>query len=135
RGELDWIVMKALEKDRNRRYESASNFAKDVERYLVGEPVQAVPPSVGYRLRKFVRRNRGPVIAAAVALVAVAGGLIGATFGGVEARKQREVVSLWHRAEQARLDAESARDQVDRERQQTEQARAALARVEYARTV
>jgi eukaryotic-like serine/threonine-protein kinase len=81
RGELDWIVMKALEKDRNRRYESASNFAKDVDRYLAGEPVQAVPPSAGYRLHKFVRRNRGPVIAAVVVLVAAAGGLIGATFG------------------------------------------------------
>src|SRR5262249_37763705 len=50
RGELDWIVMKALEKDRNRRYESASAFAADVQRYLADEPVQACPPSVGYRL-------------------------------------------------------------------------------------
>jgi eukaryotic-like serine/threonine-protein kinase len=58
RGELDWIVMKALEKDRNRRYESASAFAADLQRYLSGEPVQACPPSVGYRLRKFTRRNR-----------------------------------------------------------------------------
>jgi WD40 repeat protein len=132
RGELDWIVMKALEKDRNRRYESASNFAKDVERYLAGEPVLAVPPSAGYRLRKFVRRNRGPVIAAAVVLVAVVGGLIGATFGVVESRKQREVVSLWHQAEQARQDAESARDEVARERGRTEEA---LSRVAYARTV
>jgi tetratricopeptide (TPR) repeat protein len=58
RGELDWIVMKALEKDRNRRYESANGFAADVQRYLAGEAVQAVPPSAGYRLRKFARRNR-----------------------------------------------------------------------------
>src|SRR5262249_11411559 len=60
RGELDWIVMKALEKDRNRRYESASAFAADVERYLYDEPVQACPPSAGYRLRKFVRRHKAP---------------------------------------------------------------------------
>jgi serine/threonine protein kinase/Tfp pilus assembly protein PilF len=58
RGELDWIVMKALEKDRNRRYESANEFARDVSRYLADEPVLACPPSAGYRLGKFVRRNK-----------------------------------------------------------------------------
>ena len=58
RGELDWIVMKALEKDRGRRYETASGLARDVERYLAGEPVEAGPPSGWYRLRKFARRNR-----------------------------------------------------------------------------
>jgi tetratricopeptide (TPR) repeat protein len=70
RGELDWIVMKALEKDRRRRYETANDFASDVTRYLADQPVQACPPSVGYRLRKFVRRNKGPV-AAGVALAAL----------------------------------------------------------------
>jgi WD40 repeat protein len=69
RGELDWIVMKALEKDRNRRYDSANGFAADVQRFLAGEPVQAVPPSTGYRLRKFVRRNRGSVLAVGTVLV------------------------------------------------------------------
>jgi serine/threonine protein kinase/tetratricopeptide (TPR) repeat protein len=58
RGELDWIVMKALEKDRNRRYETANGFAMDVQRYLEDEPVQACPPSAGYRLEKFVSRNK-----------------------------------------------------------------------------
>src|SRR5207302_229801 len=58
RGELDWIVMKALEKDRRRRYETANGFAMDVQRYLADEPVLAGPPSAWYRLRKFVRRNR-----------------------------------------------------------------------------
>src|SRR5262249_60351632 len=53
RGELDWIVMKTLEKDRNRRYETAKDFAADVQRYLADEPVLACPPSAGYRLRKF----------------------------------------------------------------------------------
>ncbi len=56
-GELDWIVMKALDKDRNRRYESASSLADDVKRYLTDEPVQACPPSAGYRFGKFARRN------------------------------------------------------------------------------
>src|SRR5205807_6607839 len=63
RGELDWIVMKTLEKDRNRRYETASAFAADVQRYLADEPVLACPPSALYRFRKFARRNRGPVLA------------------------------------------------------------------------
>jgi serine/threonine protein kinase/Flp pilus assembly protein TadD len=68
RGELDWIVMKALEKDRNRRYETANAFAMDVERYLADEPVQACPPSAGYRLRKFARRNKGSLAVAALSL-------------------------------------------------------------------
>jgi tetratricopeptide (TPR) repeat protein len=73
RGELDWIVMKCLEKDRNRRYESAGSLARDVERYLNDEPVQACPPSAGYRFRKFARRNKtllatGGAIAAALVI-------------------------------------------------------------------
>ena len=58
RGELDWIVMKCLEKDRNRRYETANGLARDIERYLHDEPVQACPPSAAYRFRKFARRNK-----------------------------------------------------------------------------
>src|SRR5438132_11080754 len=58
RGELDWIVMKTLEKDRNRRYETANGFAADVQRYLNDEPVQACPPSALYRFRKLARRNK-----------------------------------------------------------------------------
>ena len=66
RGELDWIVMKALEKDRNRRYETANGLAADLRRYLDDEPVQACPPSAGYRLRKFVRRNKVAISTAAL---------------------------------------------------------------------
>ena len=82
RGELDWIVMKALEKDRSRRYETANAFAADVQRYLKDEPVEACPPSALYRFRKFARRHkRGLLTAAVVALVVVltaagSGGLI-----------------------------------------------------------
>ena len=77
RGELDWIVMKALEKDRNRRYETANGFASDVQRYLADEAVQACPPSAGYRLRKFTRRNK-----AALAMICViAGALVMAVVG------------------------------------------------------
>ena len=71
RGELDWIVMKALEKDRNRRYETASSFAADVQRYLHDEPVQACPPSTWYRVRKFVRRNKRALATVAMILLAV----------------------------------------------------------------
>ena len=71
RGELDWIVMKALEKDRRRRYETASDFAADVMRYLTDQPVEACPPSAWYRFRKFARRNR-----AALATVGRCGGLL-----------------------------------------------------------
>jgi serine/threonine protein kinase len=66
RGELDWIVMKALEKDRNRRYESASAFAQDVQRFLEDQPVQACPPSAMYRLRKYARRHKGLWITASL---------------------------------------------------------------------
>ena len=61
RGELDWIVMKCLEKDRNRRYETANGLARDVQRFLEGETVEACPPTLGYRLRKLYRRNRAAV--------------------------------------------------------------------------
>jgi serine/threonine protein kinase/tetratricopeptide (TPR) repeat protein len=75
RGELDWIVMKCLEKDRNRRYESAGSLSRDVERYLHDEPVQACPPSAGYRFRKFVRRNKGPLAASGAIAAALVVGL------------------------------------------------------------
>jgi serine/threonine protein kinase/tetratricopeptide (TPR) repeat protein len=79
RGELDWVVMKALEKDRNRRYETANGFAMDVQRYLADEPVLACPPSAGYRLRKFVRRNKAALTMASV--VALAGLLVAGSIG------------------------------------------------------
>jgi len=66
RGELDWIVMKALEKDRNRRYETASAFAADIERFLADEPVQARPASAWYRFRKFARRNKRALVTTTV---------------------------------------------------------------------
>src|SRR5262249_51346570 len=71
RGELDWIVMKTLEKDRNRRYETANGFARDVQRYLADEPVLACPPSIGYRLRKFARRNKAGLLTAALVWIAI----------------------------------------------------------------
>jgi WD40 repeat protein len=94
RGELDWIVMKTLEKDRSRRYETANGFAADIQRYLAGEAVTAVPPSVGYRFRKFARRNRGPVLAAALVLLALLVGIVGTTVGMIRAtRAEAEAVN------------------------------------------
>jgi serine/threonine protein kinase len=80
-GDLDWIVMKALEKDRTRWYESALGFAADIRRYLNNEPVIARPPSLNYRVRKFVRKNREGVLAASLVGLALIAGIVGTTFG------------------------------------------------------
>jgi len=84
-GELDWIVMRATDRERDRRYGSASALAADVERFLSDRPVEAGPPSASYRLRKFVRRHRAAATAAAAVLVALTGGVAGTTWGLVEA--------------------------------------------------
>src|SRR4026209_2003076 len=94
RGELDCIVMKTLEKDRSRRYETANGFAADVQRYLNDEAVLACPPSAGYRLRKFARRNKGPVLAASVILLCLIGGIIGTTLGLVEGKRQQWIAHV-----------------------------------------
>jgi tetratricopeptide (TPR) repeat protein len=90
RGELDWIVMKALEKDRARRYESASALAADIRHHLADEPVSAGPPSRVYRLRKFVRRHRIGVFGSALIVLLLIAGITGTTIGLLEARKQRD---------------------------------------------
>src|SRR2546428_772888 len=93
RGELDWIVMKTLEKDRNRRYETASGFAADVQRYLNDETVQASPPSAGYRFRKFARRNKRTLVTAAlfgIMLLAAVGALTGTVGRAVRHRRGRQ---------------------------------------------
>jgi hypothetical protein len=90
RKDLDWIVMKALEKDRNRRYETANDLAMDVQRYLADEPVLAGPPSAWYRLRKFVRRNKGLVLAVSLVVLALVGGIVGTTVGLVRAEQARK---------------------------------------------
>jgi Tfp pilus assembly protein PilF len=71
RGELDWIVMKALDRDRQHRYQTARSFAADVERYLRNDPVEAGPPSATYRMRKFINRHRGLISAAALVVLAL----------------------------------------------------------------
>jgi len=118
RGELDWIVMKALEKDRARRYETANGLARDLQRYLADEPVEACPPSAGYRLRKFAWKNRTVLATAgafvlllAVAALASTWQAIRATLAETKARqaqetaqgeRQQAVTNLYHaRVEEA----------------------------------
>jgi serine/threonine protein kinase len=106
RGELDWIVMKALEKDRNRRYETANAFASDVERYLVNEPVQACPPSTLYRFRKFCWRNKGFMLAAALVFMALLIGIAGTTWGMIQAEAAQQAEA--ERAQGERLAKQQA---------------------------
>src|SRR5205085_2600088 len=94
RGELDWIALKSLEKDRNRRYETASAFAADVQRYLHAEPVQAYPASAWYRFRKFARRNRGALGAVALVMVALVAGSVVSTWQAIRAsRAEKDAVA------------------------------------------
>jgi serine/threonine protein kinase len=118
RGELDWIVMKALEKDRSRRYETANALAIDLQCYMADEPVQAGPPSTTYRLKKFLRRNRSPVVAGLLFLLALVSGMIGTTVGLLRAREsevraQNEATRAdqqRNKANEQRMVAEDARD-------------------------
>jgi serine/threonine protein kinase/tetratricopeptide (TPR) repeat protein len=123
RGELDWIVMKALEKDRNRRYETANGFAMDVQRYLADEPVTAGPPSAVYRFRKFVRRNKGPVLAATAIVLLLAAGIIGTTIGMVQAfAAERQAVTERDQKDDARRQAVAEAAVAIEARRQTRQA-------------
>lgn len=81
RGELDWVVMKCLEKDPARRYQSPAELEQDLLRYLAGEAVEAVPPTLGYRARKYVRRHRALVVSASAIVLALVGGLASAGYG------------------------------------------------------
>jgi eukaryotic-like serine/threonine-protein kinase len=116
RGELDWIVMRCLEKDRTRRYETANGLARDVERHLHDEPVEACPPSAGYRLRKFARKNRVMLSTAAafVGLVLIGGSMSG--WWAVRAtRAEGDANEKQVAAQQAEETATNERIRADRE--------------------
>jgi eukaryotic-like serine/threonine-protein kinase len=112
RGDLDWITMTAMAKDRDRRYASASELAADIVRHLRDEPVMASPPSVSYRLGKFIRKNRGPVMALAAVFASLVLGLSASTV-------------LYFRAERQRQEAESQKAEAERQRSEAERQRVA----------
>jgi WD40 repeat protein/serine/threonine protein kinase len=123
RGELDWIVMKCLEKDRTRRYESANGLARDIQRYLADEPVEACPPSAGYRLRKFAHKYRTPLRVAGafvllVTLAAIAGTYqaIRATLAENRASEQRDI------ARRKEVEAIRAREETTKAYEETSKA-------------
>ncbi len=91
KGDLDWITLKAMAKDRTQRYASASELATDIERHLKYEPILASPPSTIYRLRKYIMRHKMGVIAAALVIIAVLIGITGTTIGLIRARKAEQV--------------------------------------------
>jgi len=138
RGELDWIVLKALEKDRTRRYETASAFAADVQRYLQDETVLACPPSAGYRVRKFVRRNRRALATATLvgvmllAALAVVGGTIGWATRDRAAREQEQERERLTRLSKASAGGQEALQDAQRLRTQARwrEARAAVKRAQ-----
>jgi WD40 repeat protein len=119
KGELDWLVMKALEKERTRRYETANALGRDIQRYLADEVVEARPPSAAYKLRKYVRRHRAAVLTAAVVAAALILGTAVATWQAVvatdarnEATHQRDAATTARDAEgKARQEADEARGQ------------------------
>ena len=103
RGEIDWIVMKALEKDRTRRYDSATAFAKDLQRYLAGEAVQAHPPSAWYQFSKIAKKKKREAAVAVVVLMLLMLGIAGTTWQAGERRREREIRRL--QADQAAISA------------------------------
>jgi eukaryotic-like serine/threonine-protein kinase len=95
RGELDWIVLKALDKDRNRRYETVNGLARDLQRYLTGEPVEAAPPSATYRTRKFVAKHRAWLATATAFVMLLAAGVFVSTGMAVRARRaERQALAI-----------------------------------------
>ena len=109
KGELDWVLLKALEKDRARRYDTANGLARDIQRYLADEVVEARMPTSGYRLRKFARQHKGPLFAGGVVLLALLVGFAGTLFGLVRAdQRQREAEQAREREAEQRAAAEAA---------------------------
>jgi tetratricopeptide (TPR) repeat protein/tRNA A-37 threonylcarbamoyl transferase component Bud32 len=118
RGDLDAIVMKCLEKDRTRRYETANGLARDIERHLRDEPVDACPPSTGYRLRKLLRKHRVAVLTAAALVALLVLGVVASTWQAVratraegQARAERDAAE--HARERADRNSALARDAVE----------------------
>ena len=106
RGELDWIVLKCLEKNRDRRYETVNSLSQDVLRFLADEPVLAGPPSARYRLQKFVKRNRTGVLIATLLTLALVAGTIGTTSGMIWALTEKKRAT--NETKRARIEAKTS---------------------------
>lgn len=116
KGELDWIVMKALDKQKSRRYDSAVGLAKDLNRYLSGAPVEAAPASIAYRCRKFVRRNRTAVITTGLVFASLVIGVIGTSIGMYKANiAKTQAVEAEEQSEQRRILTRNALDSMSGE--------------------
>ena len=114
RGDLDWIVMKSLEKDRSRRYDTANGLARDIERYLHDEPVEASPPSVVYRLRKLLRKHRGAVTAVAAVASVLFLGTVVSTWQAVRATSaEQQAIVERVRADMTATEAIAERTRAD----------------------
>ncbi|WP_166831708.1 protein kinase domain-containing protein [Thalassoroseus pseudoceratinae] len=126
-GDLDWVVMKALEKERTRRYSTANGLAEDICRHLADEPVSAGPPSTSYRVKKFIRRNRAGVIAAAATTIALLLGVVGTTSGMIWAlSEQRTAIDAREAERKAKRAAQASSKQANDE---AKRARAAEQRI------
>ncbi len=121
-GELDWIVMKALEKDRSRRYQTSHALAIDIQRYLMDEPVLACPPSALYRIRKFSRRNKTVALASMLVTVALLNGTLGSVWQAMRATHAEHLAQTSRSAESsARQIAEIERNEAELQREQAEE--------------
>ena len=121
RGELDWIAMKALEKERGRRYETATGLATDLQHYLADEPVQACPPSAVRRLRRFIRRNRVFLGTAALVSLALVAGTVVSVWQATQARKNAETARNNERAAlEAKADLENANKELRKTKDEVE---------------
>lgn len=130
KGDLDWITMKAMDKDRTRRYDSAGALAADIDRHLRDEPVLAGPPSAGYRVSKFVRRHRGGVTASVILALSIVVGLIVAVVLYRRADEQRRIADRQTQIASAeRAEAQAQRQKAEEQRALAEEQRK-LAEVE-----
>jgi len=133
RGDLDWIVMKSLEKDRTRRYGTVDGLARDVQRYLSDQPVEACPPTALYRFRKFVRRNRVAMMTGALLLATLLGGVAASTWQAVRATRAERIAESARAAEaEQRTKEQAARHVANNQRDIAEARNQHIKRLLYA---
>ena len=117
-GDLDWIVMKSLEKDRTRRYDTANNLAADILRHLRDEPVEACPPTAAYRFRKYARRNRVTLVTASLVAAALIAGTVASTWQAIRATSAEKLTQTHLAAEkEARTEATAAQQLAEQDRE------------------